>query len=91
MRICLWSLVAMTFLMNFTALIAGSASLNSTGPPQGRYLFPSEAAIAALIVGGLSRIGRIAVLLFLVLNVVSTVIGLTMLYPVYHFDVNIFR
>jgi len=89
--VCIWTLIALTFVFNFATLVAASASLNATGPPQGRYLFPAEAAIAALIIGGLSRLGRIAVVLFIALNVVATVISLTMLYPIYHFDVNIFR
>lgn len=91
LSICLWSLVGLSFLLNFLALIAGSASLNATGPPQGRYLFPSEAAIAALLVGGLSKLGRLAVILFIALNMVATIVSLNMLYPVWHFDVNIFR
>jgi len=91
LSICLWVLVGLSFLLNFLALIAGSASLNATGPPQGRYLFPSEAAIAALLVGGLSKFGRLAVILFIALNMVATIVSLNMLYPVWHFDVNIFR
>lgn len=91
LSICLWVLVGLSFLLNFLALIAGSASLNATGPPQGRYLFPSEAAIAALLVGGLSKLGRLAVILFIALNMVATIVSLNMLYPVWHFDVNIFR
>lgn len=89
--VTLWVLMCIAFLLNFVALVAGSASLNATGPPQGRYLFPCEAAIAALIVGGLSRLHRSLVVLFIALNVVATVISLTMLYPIYHFDTNIFR
>lgn len=91
LTICLWVLMGLSFLLNFLALIAGSASLNATGPPQGRYLFPSEVAIAALLVGGLSKLGRIAVVLFIALNMVATIISLNMLYPIWHFDVNIFR
>ena len=89
--ICLWVLMGLAFLLNFLALIAGSASLNATGPPQGRYLFPSEVAIAALLVGGLSKLGRIAVVLFIALNMVATIISLSMLYPIWHFDTNVFR
>jgi hypothetical protein len=91
MQVCLWALIGLAFVSNFLALVAGSVSLNATGPPQGRYLFPCEAAIAALLVGGLSRLGRIFVVLFLALNIVATIFSLFMLYPVYHFDVNIFR
>lgn len=93
-QIAMWLLVGSAFVFNFLALVAASTALNATGPPQGRYLFPSEACIAALIVGGLSRFGRIgnaAVFLFVVLNVVAGVYSLCMLYPVWHFDVNIFR
>lgn len=86
-----WLLIVLAFAFNFATLVAGSVSLNATGPPQGRYLFPCEAAIAALIVGGISRFGRIPVLLFIALNVVATALAFNMLYPLWHFDTNIFR
>lgn len=93
-EIAMWLLVAFAFGLNFAALVAASSALNATGPPQGRYLFPSEACIAALIVGGLARFGRpgqIAVALFIALMVVAGISSLCMLYPVWHFDVSIFR
>ncbi len=93
-EIAMWLLIASAFVFNFAALVAASSSLNATGPPQGRYLFPSEVCIAALIFGGLSRFGRVgqvAVILFTTLMVAAGVISLCMLYPVWHFDVNIFR
>jgi hypothetical protein len=90
--IALWSLTALTLVLSFATLLAGSLSFNSNGQPQGRYIFPAEVAISAFLIGGLSRLGgRPLVIAFLALNLFATVYSLAMLYPVYHFDVNIMR
>ena len=52
----IWLTFALCCFINIAAMVVG-ASMN-LGGAQGRYLLPSEVALIALIVGGLSRLGK---------------------------------
>ncbi|MBS1955344.1 MAG: glycosyltransferase family 39 protein [Cyanobacteria bacterium SZAS-4] len=53
----IWCMFAILVFVNIAAMVVG-ASMN-LGGAQGRYLLPSEIALLALLVGGLSKLGKI--------------------------------
>jgi 4-amino-4-deoxy-L-arabinose transferase-like glycosyltransferase len=55
----IWLTLAACCFTNFAALTIG-ASMN-LGGAQGRYLFPSEAALVALLIAGLARLGKFGI------------------------------
>lgn len=57
-EVAVWTFLIVCVVSSFVGLIAASVSINATGSPQGRYLFPSELASIALLIGGLSSLGR---------------------------------
>ncbi len=90
-----FAVMAISLAVSFALTMISSAFLNSAGPAQGRYLFPSEAAIATLVMGGLALAGgryRGALIgAALLLLASATVYGWLMLFPEYGFSLNIFR
>ncbi len=66
----IWSCMLLTVLMNLAAMIW--ASTQNLGGPQGRYLFPSEIPVMALLLFGMSRFSdrsaRVLVLSFIGFN-----------------------
>lgn len=57
-EVVVWTFLIVCAVSSFVGLIAASVSINATGSPQGRYLFPSELAHMALLIGGLSSLGH---------------------------------
>jgi hypothetical protein len=55
----IWLFLWLLFFSNFMAMAYASATYNE-GPPQGRYLFPAEIAIWAILLKGLQQWGRLA-------------------------------
>lgn len=53
----IWWMFAILVFVNIAAMVVG-ASMN-LGGAQGRYLLPSEVALLALLIGGLSKLGKI--------------------------------
>ncbi len=94
-EIACFAILAISLAVSFVGTVVSSAFLNSAGPAQGRYLFPSEAAIATLVVGGLTLLGgRFSAWLIgaaMLLLASATVYGWLMLFPSYGFSLNIFR
>ncbi len=91
----LFTVMASCLLFNLVGTVISSAFLNGAGPAQGRYLFPSEVAIAVLITGGLSllagRLRAIPITACLLLMAGGTIYGWCMLYPIYGFSLNVIR
>lgn len=83
-QIIMWSSLALTLLLNIASMIW--ASVYNYGGPQGRYLVTSEIPIMALIIGGMSLLGRAGkwvILLFLLFNLVVCIGSWIYLYNLY--------
>ena len=82
-----WLVLATCFLSNLGMMIY--ASTKNLGGAQGRYLFPSEIPIIALILGGLYLTGlksrKLLILLLVASNIVIYVAAVFMLCPIYGF------
>ncbi len=76
----IWWMFAILVFVNIAAMVVG-ASMN-LGGAQGRYLLPSEVALLALLIGGLSKLGKIGNYLvtgLLVFNIVVVIGSFIML------------
>jgi 4-amino-4-deoxy-L-arabinose transferase-like glycosyltransferase len=83
----IWLVLATCFLTNFSLMIY--SSMKNLGGGQGRYLFPSEIPIIALIAGGLYLTGtktrKPLILLLVAFNIVVYIAAFCMLCPEYGF------
>lgn len=68
----IWWMFAILVFVNIAAMVIG-ASMN-LGGAQGRYLLPSEIALLALLIGGLSKLGKIGKHLVIGLVVFNAVV-----------------
>jgi hypothetical protein len=72
-------------------LLSLAASSTGVAGPQGRYLFPAEIPLMALLLGGLSkfpgRTGRLLICTLLVFNVFTYLYASVFLYSLYGFKV----
>jgi hypothetical protein len=87
----IWSMLTLVLVTNLAAMIWASTS--NLGGPQGRYLFPSEIPIMALMVAGLSRFGKAGdavVISFLLFNAIVCLGAWVWLAPLYGFHVRPF-
>ena len=69
-----WAVFAALILVNLSAMVY--ASTVNLGGPQGRYLFPSEIAIIAFLVAGLSRAGKFKTPLLSILLVFNMAVAI---------------
>ncbi len=90
-NIIMWGSLALTGVINIVSMIW--ASMYNLGGPQGRYLITSEIPLMALMLGGLSLLGKKAgkhfVMAFLLFNVAVSIgswIYLFRLYGGWHLD-----
>jgi hypothetical protein len=86
-KIATWLVLATCFLSNISMMIY--ASTKNLGGAQGRYLFPSEIPIMALILGGLYLLGprlrKPLILTLVAFNVIIYFAAFYMLCPIYGF------
>lgn len=79
-----WATLALCVIINMVSMVA--ASCFNIGGPQGRYLFPSEAAIFALLLFGFSRLpGKSAdyvALSFVLLNLAVSIASFAFLHQI---------
>jgi hypothetical protein len=82
-----WLMLATCFLSNISMMVY--ASTKNLGGAQGRYLFPSEIPILALILGGLyltgSKVRKPLILLLVGFNVIVYIAAFCLLCPIYGF------
>jgi hypothetical protein len=83
----IWACMTLTVLLNLTAMIW--ASTKNLGGPQGRYLFPSEIPVMALLLLGMNRFGnrwsRVLVLSFIGFNAIVCLGSWLWLFQMYGF------
>jgi hypothetical protein len=87
----IWISLLICVAANLAAMVA--ASTINLGGPQGRYLFPSEAAFMALLIGGLWSMGKQSrkwfVIAAVAYNFIVCVWSFAMLFPLYGFHTKI--
>ncbi|HEY9677232.1 MAG TPA: glycosyltransferase family 39 protein [Drouetiella sp.] len=68
----IWMTFGLCVATNISAMVAGAAM--NLGGAQGRYLFPSEIAIMALLIAGLSKFGKVGEYLVLALVIFNVLV-----------------
>jgi 4-amino-4-deoxy-L-arabinose transferase-like glycosyltransferase len=92
--IAVWLFLGCCCIFSFLGLIAASTSINATGSPQGRYLFPAELAFIAVTIGGFAclrqRWARVAATTFVLFNSFACLLSWGYLFSLYGMRLKIF-